>query len=551
MFDTTKESRQELDWNVLTSDWLDVMTLNAEPRVYSAFDTLNRASEIRCIAFASPLDLFAAHRFLLTLLYWKADAAGGVGELRAALHKGEVPQPVLDAIAAQTRTFRLFDDKAPFLQDPSARGHKDTKSAGSFFAEFASGTNIAHFHHGDDDEMRLCVRCATIGLLRIVPWTQAGGAGLTPSVHNAPPIMAVALGANLAITLGLNLVSPSGKRGSAKWTGHFTPTNKDAGIPYLEGLTWNPRRVHLRSPQRGNVCWSCGRSGVVTVGPIVYLKNEATKKRSDKKPFQWNDPAAFYGADSREEYTTIKSTQEELAASGRDLRRLSDDNAARKPALVTENPDHKAWILVVPCTNPANNKTFDHRQLDLTGSLPNAIRSVLPGDEPPRPRLGLDGWVEPRRAHPRGAGRFVRAAARLLIPADWAEFSNAAFKDMQDSPAAFDVLSGLLWALRRTRVQIPQWNVAWLLLKLMAAVPAHARVLRANASFCPLASLPKRQVNERRNDQPAASSYPVSFPRGHRLETELRAALDTNMRRRRPEPVDWAGLCHGLDQLLD
>jgi hypothetical protein len=551
MSDITKLTRAELDWNVLTSKWIEVMTLNGEAEVYSPLEALNRASEIRCIALPSPLDLFAAHRFLLTLLYWKADASGGVQQVRESLLRGKITRVVLDAIEREAHCFRMFDEKSPFLQDPSARDAKKPYSPGSLFAEFASGTNIAHFHHGDDDKMRLCVRCATIGMLRVVPWTQSGGAGLTPSVHNAPPIVAIAFGPSLAITLGLNFVPLSGEAGKPKWTGRFAPTKKDAAIPYLEALTWNPRRVHLCSPQADSVCWGCGRSGIATVGPIVYLKNEETKKRSDKKLFEWNDPAAFYAADADDRYRTMKSTDEELAATGRDLRRLLNDDPAPKATVVTQNPDHKAWILVVPCTDPANKKTFDHRQLDLTGCLPDSIRSEIPVYEPPKAPQGLDGWTEPPHAHSRGATRFVQAAARLLTAADWTEVSNAAYKDVQDSPAAFDVLSGLLWGLRRTGVRLPSWNVAWLVLKLMATVPARARAPRANASFCPLASLPKRQVKERRNDRATLSPYPLSLPRGRRLEAELRAALERNTRHRKPKHVDWTALCHGLDQLLD
>lgn len=69
---------QDHDWNVLTSSWLEVQTINAEHRTISALEALKGAGSIRCIASSSPLDYFAAHRFLLTLLYWKADPAGGV-----------------------------------------------------------------------------------------------------------------------------------------------------------------------------------------------------------------------------------------------------------------------------------------------------------------------------------------------------------------------------------------------------------------------------------------------------------------------------------------
>ena len=182
-----EESLQGADWNVLTSPWLDVMTLDGEARIGSPLEALEQAGTIRCIALASPLDVFSAYRFLSALLYWKADKAGGVDQLRESLRGGGVPADVLEAIGASVDSFGLFHAKKPFLQDASlcgrTRAKGERKSAGSFFAEFASGTNIAHFHHGDDEATRLCLRCATIGMLRVVPWSQAGGAGVTPSVH--------------------------------------------------------------------------------------------------------------------------------------------------------------------------------------------------------------------------------------------------------------------------------------------------------------------------------------------------------------------------------
>lgn len=549
MSDATTTTRQELNWNVLTGPWLEAMDLDAVPHTCSPLEALNQAHTIRCIAAASPLDLFAAHRFLLTLLYWKAGAAGGVNPLRESLLNGVLPRAVLNAIEAEAHRFWVFDEEAPFLQDPSVRDIRRNKSAGSFFSEFASGTNIAHFHHGDDKKMRLCMGCATIGIVRVVPWSQSGGSGITPAVHNAPPVVALASGGNLAVTLGLNLVPLMVEAGEPRWSGHFMPSDKDQPVPYLEAFTWNPRRIHLRSLEPAQVCWRCGKTGITVVGQIVYEKNDETKKRANKQPFEWQDPAAFYTAD--EPYTTRKSTREEVAAHGRDLAWLLSQEDAQKSIVVEANPDHHGWVLVVPCTNPANNKTFDHRQIELTSFSADAIRAELPVVAPASRPSGLDGWSEPQKTfRVEGAARFVRAGARLLTPADWAALSAAAYRDMHDSPAAFDVLSGLLWGLRRRGIYLPR-NVAWLTLKLMAAVPVRARVLRPSAPFNPIHSLPKRQLAERRKEKPAPSPYPVSFPRGNRLEAELRGALDRNMRRRRPEPIDWASLCYGLDRLVD
>lgn len=148
------------DWNVLTSDWLAGLSLDGREEIRSPIYALAHAGDYRAIASASPLDEFAAYRFLFTLLYWKAGAVGGVEKLRTALFTGNLPQQLLDTLFNLSDCFRLFDSENPFLQDPSVqRGPR--KSVGYLFAELATGTNIAHFHHGDDNAMRLCLRCAT------------------------------------------------------------------------------------------------------------------------------------------------------------------------------------------------------------------------------------------------------------------------------------------------------------------------------------------------------------------------------------------------------
>ncbi|MBN2127949.1 MAG: type I-E CRISPR-associated protein Cse1/CasA [Sedimentisphaerales bacterium] len=551
----TNEPFPGADWNVLTSPWLDTMRANAEAKVCSPLDALNQAKGIRCIAAASPFDRFAAHRFLLTLLYWKADAAGGVQHVRESLLRGEVPQTVLGAIKAEAHRFRMFDDEAPFLQEAAQKNakKKDWKSVGSLFAEFPSGINIAHFHHGDDRNMRLCLRCATMGMLRVVPWSQSGGQGKTPSVHNAPPIMAMALGANLAVTLGLNLVPLAEESGEAKWSGHFEPTAKDAEIPYLEAFTWNPRRIHLLSPQPAGKCWGCGQVGVTVIGRIVYLKNEQTKKRVDGQPFEWQDPAAFYSYDKP--YIAIKSTDRIdgfAAVNCRDLRRLLDEEALAKSEIVAKNPDHRGWCLVIPCTTGKDAKTFDHRQIAVESLSSDTLRALVPPAPLPWRQQEVDGWTSRRTARlANGTTAFVQFAIRLLTHADWAVLACAAYRPTHESPAAFDLLTGLLWGLRDRRISgLPSRNVAWLVLKLMAGVPSHARFLRPNARFCPLDVLPKRQLDERRGERGVRSPYPISLPRGQRLEAALHSAIHQHLRLREPTPIDWQSLCHRLNQLL-
>jgi len=72
-----EESGMKADWNVLTEKWLDTMATGGQTGICSPLEILSSPSSFRCLTASNPLDLFAAHRFLLTLLYRKSDAGGG------------------------------------------------------------------------------------------------------------------------------------------------------------------------------------------------------------------------------------------------------------------------------------------------------------------------------------------------------------------------------------------------------------------------------------------------------------------------------------------
>jgi hypothetical protein len=541
-----------MNYNLLQEEWIPVLHPDGRFCHISAMKALEQAREVRCIALASPLDVFAVHRFLLTLLYWKAELSGGVEHVRESLLKGTVPSEVIKGIKAEARCFDLFDDKAPFLQDPSVRNEKNLKSAGSLFAELPSGSYIAHFYHTDDERVRLCLPCITLGMLRLIPWSQQGGQGLSPSIHGAPPFIAMASSDSLGITLGLNLVFLGGEAGQPRWFGHFKATASTKPIPYMEALTWNPRRICLTPTEKG-ICRYCGQSDVPTVGQIVYLKNENTRLSQGRRKGvsgNWHEPGAFYWKD--EAIRTAKSTKEDLAMCNKDLAQLLGKHGTKKEQSPPEsfvfkkNKEHQRWYLVIPCT--AQAKTFDHRQIELTTFSPETIRTLLPVDRLAKKQKGLDGWNEPKLKYPQGIRHFVEAAAMLFTCDDWVTLSNAAYRQMHESSAGFDVLSGLYWGLRDKKMKgLPSPNVAWLMLKLMASVSARARMIRPNAKFNPLRSLRKRQLGAGGK----VSLYPISLPRGFSLEAAMRAALVTNMRKRNPELIDWIGLCDGLDQLID
>lgn len=567
----------ETKTGMLTSPWLEVMSGNAEHKIMSPLEALSQAASIHRIALSNPLDQFAALRFLLTLLYWKADLAGGVGELRESLLKEETPRKVLDALEKEAQHFRFFDKDQPFLQDPSLLKEKKLYtlaaepkypldpsllkekyrySAGSLLPELATGTNIAHFHHGDDKKMRLCLKCATLGMLNVVPWTQSGGAGLTPSAHGAPPIRAVALGKNLGTTLGLNLVPIAGESGNLKWTGHFSPADPKGPVPYLEALTWNPRRI-LLSRAGTQVCWRCGESGKTAIGQIIYMGNENTKKQSDKKPFEWQDPAAFYG--EKDPLKAVTNGNEKDAACNKDignklLKTGKRAKAVPQSSVVEKNEGCENWQLIIPCTSPKDNKTFDHRQLLLKGRFSDSVQKIETF-KPHRRKKEMDGWAEPpNTAAKEWHKNFVGLAIELLSHSDWAALSSAARKDMKSAPGAFDIFTSLWWRLKPDKRPNSK-SAGWLLLKLMAQVPKRYRTLEPDADFNPIESIPKRQLEGKKprpeGNGKTGTAYPVAFPRGNRLEAELNRIIKEHTQKKNPARIDWAVLYRCLEQLVN
>lgn len=528
-------------WNVLSTPWLEVMDLRGRLQTLSILDTLRDATDLHRIVSPSPLDLFAIHRFLLTLLYWQAEDSDGVTKLRKALLAGSMPRKVVAGLTAEAKQFDLFDPKRPFMQDPTAIKESDLSPA-SMFGEMASGTNISHFHHSDDRHARICLRCATLGLLRLTPWTPSDGQGKAPTLHGAPAIMALALGNNLSETLGLNLIPPLTALGRPQFTGQFKPPARKGGVHLLEGLTWNPRRVNLRDPTSHIGCWRCGDDSLPTVGPISFAGNPSCKG-SKELAATWRDPMIFYRDDGR----TVRTTDEAVSASGGDIvtlfRKAIGKRTFEAPqaAVVTANPDHSPWLLVFPCTaaNAAHNKSFDHRCEILEG---------FDGAAPPRAASWPDSmpWrAGDKRAIPKlgsicpttGASKFVRLASQLDA-ASWSVLAQAANRALNYSPAAFDIFTGLYWPLRNKDRTCPSRNAAWLTLKLMAtAGPLRPTAHHYHGSYEPWRDLVLRDSSA---DQRV---YARSIPVGRQLETEIRQVLRRQALRPNGPPVDWPGLC--------
>ncbi len=543
------------EWNVLTTPWLDVTDLDGHLVITSPLRALRESGRLHRIVASSPLDVFAAHRFLLTLLYWKADAGGGVEKVRAALLAGSVPEAVLDAIEAEAGCFNLFDPKRPFLQDITLANVKTGSSPAFLFTEMTRGTNVAHFHHGDDECLSICPACFTAGLLRLVPFWQSPGQPYSAAIHGPPPVVALAMGESLVPTLGMNIVPLSGEVGSAKWTGQFKPSDGAKAVPYLEALTWNPLRVLGRLPDRVGPCWRCGDANAHLLGSVVIaanaetvqLKDPVTKKKQGV--FKWRDPAAFYA--EKKPFVTAKSNNEEMAAVQSDVASLfgrTKSDTQYRSLVQQANPTHRHWFVVIPCTDN-KAKPYDHRSASVEGfdgiAHAQSVACLVGDQRAPNPLDAID--TKPTS----GSLAFVRAATTLDSGA-WGVLTSAAHRSMEEGTEAFDIFTGLHWPLRNRYKSLPSRQAAWMVLKLMASAGKYRPMSGAayRARFEPWTELPTKQLPSKRRKGQAAT-YPRGLPTGDTLEAELRQIIRRFIARKPAAGIDWPGLCQFLNEVIE
>lgn len=546
-----------MSFNLLEEAWIPITYHSGRSERLPLLSTLKKSHTIRSFCLSTAADEFSLLRFILTLLYWQAGSDDKIAPIRTAFLNETPPENILSEMAKQSDFFDLFHPDQPFLQDRNA---KKKKGCASFYAEMAVGTNIAHFHHGDDKSLCLCLACTAFGLMRIIPFSQPGGSGLTPSVHGAPPIMAMAAGKSLSETIGLNLIPLQVSYGSPTWSGCFQPKDTTKPIPPLEALTWNPRRILLPHKTEKGTCAYCGRSDISTVCQIAFEKNphtKAVKKGKKKIPFPWTDPAAFYFPEAP--HVTFKSGNEKAGAMETDLGVLVHGKKQKHKkgnppqpnihphALVTEqNPTHTQWKIFFPCSNPANNKTYDHRHVDIL--LQNSHFQPISRHFPPNPVLSEVPKKKKSVASSQTNHRFLQAAIFHLSEKDWLALHKAAFRRMDQVPAAFDLFSAVYWGVRNQNHPVPPREMAWLLLKLMACVPVKFRKIHQEAGFNPFSQIatiqnapPKKQGNK-------TFHYPLRIPKGRRLEETLRQILMAHSKQKSPSPIDWVGLADHLNR---
>lgn len=272
-------------------------------------DTLVRAHEFQGVRHALPTVEFGLYRLLVALMgdifFVEPGVTLNAKQLGDLMAKGHFEANRVDEYFAKYPRFDLFDEDKPFLQ--VGKMHEKEKPIASLLHPVPSGTNVNHFHHANEDNFAVSPKAALGLLSTVAPWMTSGGAGLTPSINDAPPIYVLVLGQNLFETLCLNFcVLPlryaraEDDSPSWRWTRDVGGARNSSG--YLESLTWMPRKVQL-IPESGGACQLTGETSNVLVRQMYFVQGDSTKvegkpqegkKPKKKRLFTWIDPSVSY-----------------------------------------------------------------------------------------------------------------------------------------------------------------------------------------------------------------------------------------------------------------
>jgi len=272
-------------FNVLTEPWIPVVCLDGSADEMGILPCLKRAHELREIRDPSPIIEFGIYRLLVAFVLDAMILADHRPELyldlEAVIDIGGFDTRLFEDYATQCGdVFDLFDPERPFLQT-SMDGGKPKPLAGMFPA-VPSGTNVGHWYHNPEDDLRVPAKEAARLLTTIAPFMTAGGAGLSPSINGAPAIYALPLADSLFNTIVLNIpldLDLDSGDGVVAWRSKRSPGSERTQATSLESLTWRPRRIQLIPKSEDD--------GTVYVREMKFEKGDSTR-------LNWIDASLAY-----------------------------------------------------------------------------------------------------------------------------------------------------------------------------------------------------------------------------------------------------------------
>lgn len=281
-------------FNLLTEPWIPVLHNSGLITEGSILEVLENAHNLLSISDPSPIVELGLYR-LLTAFVMDAYGVSNLDDLICLLQEEVFNSNTVRGYVEEAgrNRFDLFDSERPFYQISKEEAENlQVQSVAALMRHLPSGSFDTHFHHIAEEGQEWSPATCARALASIPAFMTAGGRGYSPSINGNPPWYVLVRGKNLFQTIVLNCCgltilgmdgdSPPAWRNSTR----ITPGAEAVCHSLLEGLTWQPRRVHL-IPSDGGICTYTGRDSPVLVrkmgfGPGLKFRGE------------WIDPQVAY-----------------------------------------------------------------------------------------------------------------------------------------------------------------------------------------------------------------------------------------------------------------
>jgi len=275
-----------ISFNVLKEPWIPLVDLEGKQVELGILPCLLSAHEYSEIIDSTPITEFGMYRLLVAFVLDALVEAGrypqDVYDLRDLLDEGRLDHTILDNyVNICGNVFELFDVNKPFLQ--TIMSNNEVESPARLFPSVPSGTNVAFWKHGRQEDLAIEAKVAVRWLTSVPPFMIAGGSGYSPSINATPPIYVMPVGKNLFETVIINIPLgesfKNGQNNSVAWRKTVPPGQQFAHVDILEGLTWRPRKIQL-IPSLANI-------NSLSVNTMKFANG-------DKSGFDWTDPNVAY-----------------------------------------------------------------------------------------------------------------------------------------------------------------------------------------------------------------------------------------------------------------
>ena len=289
-------------YSVMSEPVIPVLLNDGQPAKLGIRDVLVHADRILDLQCASPLEQYAVFR-LLVAITTDLTRPNRWLDRQALLENRSFSAADVDAYIADCEAegprFDLFDAHHPFMQAPfnPVSDEKAIKPVAGLSVSLPSGNNHIFLDHRPEDVPFMTPDEAFRALLTLYVFCTAAAQGYPSGVNNTPPVYSRILGHTLYESLILNMIStrehPGISDGYDKlpWRSDapIIPKQEFVSIDFLEGLTWQPRRVTLFRDEDGYV-------------RKVALQQGKNFKGNDL----WRDPHVAYRLDKKNQWLSIK-----------------------------------------------------------------------------------------------------------------------------------------------------------------------------------------------------------------------------------------------------